>query len=711
MTRRLLLAMLAPGAALALWLALGGLLLRLTLDPAQRAGVAAATGPLVASHGALAVAWFLVAAALAAWGVFRLHEAHVAAPARLADATEVLVGDAAAPDLEPAGGAPTRALAGAINRLAGQRRVLQQEMAQLVAAASRDVAAQRDQLGALMAELDQSVVVCNADGRILLYNERARQLFRRLSRAPGMAAGAELIGLGRSIHGVIDRPLIAHAVETVERRGGSARFVTTTPAGHLLRVNMAPVRAAASRNAALEGYVLLLDDITDEHEAGSLRERQLIELTEGSRASLAGMQAALDMLDYPDLDAEGRARFNAVVRDEMAALGARLAAFAANPSQGPTSRWQLQEMLGADLLAAVQRRIEEDHGQTAEIDAPDPGLWLSVDSFALLEALADLAGRVGAAFGRPALRLRLARAGTRAHLDLAWSGGAEAAGTLGDWRGAPIEARGGRSSLSVGEVAERHGGEVWIERDRAGGPSCLRFLLPLAASGPVSAPALVGSRPEYYDFELFAGAGHGALDERSLAEIAYTVFDTETTGLDPAQGDEILQIGATRIVNGRLLPGECFDQLVDPGRSIPEASTRIHGIDPSMVRGKPAIAEVLPAFHAFASDTVLVGHNVAFDMRFLALKEDASGVRFDQPVLDTLLLASVVQPGDASHGLEALAARLGVAPAARHTALGDALTTAEVFLRLVPLLGQRGVLTLAQAQEASRSSQYARLRY
>ena len=317
--RRLVLAMLAPGAALAVWLALGGVLLRATLDPEQRAAVDAALGPLVATHGMLAVVWWLVAAALAAWAARRLYEAHVAAPARLADATRVLVGDAAAPDLVPAGRrGGARAGRARSTGSRAQRRALQADMARLVAEASRDVAEQRDQLGALMAELNQSVVVCNLDGRILLYNERARQLFRRLSRAPQGAGGAELIGLGRSIHGVIDRALIAHALETVERRiarGGdaaaaSARFVTGTPAGHLLRVSLAPVRPAAPEGPALTGFVLLLDDITEDYEAQSRRDRQLLELTEASRASLASMQAALDMLDYPDLDRAERDRFH-----------------------------------------------------------------------------------------------------------------------------------------------------------------------------------------------------------------------------------------------------------------------------------------------------------------------------------------------------------------------------------------------------------------
>jgi DNA polymerase III subunit epsilon len=225
-------------------------------------------------------------------------------------------------------------------------------------------------------------------------------------------------------------------------------------------------------------------------------------------------------------------------------------------------------------------------------------------------------------------------------------------------------------------------------------------------------PAPGDSRPAYYDFDLFAASAQSReSDDRPLGEIAYTVFDTETTGLDPAGGDEILQIGATRIVNGRLLGSECFDQLVDPKRSIPEAGIAVHGIRPEMVRGKPTLVEVLPAFHAFAADTVLVGHNVAFDMRFLTLKENASGVRFDQPVLDTLLLAAIVHPGEESHGLEAMAARLGIAVSGRHTALGDALATAEIFLKLLPLLRQRGILTLGQARAAAQTSYYARLRY
>ncbi|MET0380866.1 MAG: exonuclease domain-containing protein [Methyloceanibacter sp.] len=718
--RHLMFAMLAPGAALSVWLALGCMLLLATLDPAHRSAVDAALGPLVQSHGMLPVLWWLMAAVLAAWAVRRLYELHVAAAARLADATRVLIGDAGAPDLIPQGGAAIRDLTGAINGLAGRHRALQEDMARLVAEASRGVAQQRDQLGALMAELNQSVVVCNLDGRILLYNERARQLFRRLSRAPQGAGGGELIGLGRSIYGAFDRALIAHALGTIKRRAArgsdaataSARFVTGTRAGHLLRLSMAPVRPATSGGPELTGFVLLIDDITNEYEAHSRRDQQLVELTEASRASFASMQAALDMLDYPDLDVEERDSFHKVVRDEVSAMSARLAALAASTSQDLMTRWPLQEMLGADLLAAAAQRIEADTGQPVTSDDVDGLMWLSVDSFALIQALAFLAGRLVEPLGRPDLRLRLTRAGSRAHLDLIWSSQVARPEAPIGWQTSAMQIGDERSPLSVRDVVERHGGEVWFERDHARQLSFFRFLLPLATDEPAASVPPGTSRPEYYDFDLFAASeGSRALDERLLGDISYTVFDTETTGLDPAQGDEIIQIGATRIVNGKLLRRECFEQLIDPQRSIPEASSPYHGIRPEMVRGQPTIVEALPAFHAFVSDTVLVGHNVAFDMRFLKLKEAASGVRFNQPVLDTLLLSSVVHPNEASHGLEAIAERLGVTVSGRHTAVGDALATAEIFLKLIPLLRQKNILTLRQAREAAQDSYYARLRY
>jgi DNA polymerase-3 subunit epsilon len=278
-----------------------------------------------------------------------------------------------------------------------------------------------------------------------------------------------------------------------------------------------------------------------------------------------------------------------------------------------------------------------------------------------------------------------------------------------------MTAGGERSPLSVRDVVERHGGEFWLERERVRHRAFFRFLLPLASEREqldVATFVPQGSRPEYYDFDLFrATESSRELADRPLTELAYTVFDTETTGLNPGEGDEIIQIGAARVVNGKLLRQECFEQLVDPQRSIPAASIPIHGITPDMVAGQPTIDRVLPAFHTFAQDTVLVAHNAAFDMRFLQMKEALTGVRFDQPVLDTLLLSALVHPNQESHRLEAIAERFNIAVIGRHTALGDAIVTAEVFLKLIPLLAEMGIHTLGQALEAAQETYYARIRY
>ena len=694
-----------------------------TLDVGERDTVAA----VLASRAMLVVMFWLAVFGLAVGGLSRLFGQFVEAPARLHEQAQVLLTANAAPEIEAQGSQANRGLAAAINALAHQRTQLQQDVARQIAEASRGIEQERSRLSALMAELTQSVLVCNLDGRILLYNSRARAQFRGWSRTPLTAGGAELIGLGRSIYAVFERQLVTHALETLQQRAEagvanpSAQFVTSTPSGQLLRVQMAAVHhpasqdAAAAPEAALSGFVLMLDDITRDFEQEALRDRLLLGLTEGSRASLGNLQAAVEMLELPDLEATMRERFQGVVRDEVATMTARVQTLAADVLAGMKTRWPMEDMLGADLVSAGLRRIEALGAVRVSAIDVDATLWLKVDSYSLLQALVYLAGRLVDEYEVRTLQLRLQAAGPRAQLDLVWFGQAMSTETVMNWQMEAMRSGADATPLTVRDVVERHGGEFWFERERVRNEAFFRFLLPCAtAQDPLAAEQFVrgDSRPEFYDFDLFQTSAQGrALDERSLAELTYTVFDTETTGLNPSAGDEIIQIGATRIVNGKLLRRECFDQLVDPQRTMAAASIAIHGIRPEMLEGQPTILEVLPVFHAFAHDTVLVAHNAAFDMRFLQLKEAATGLRFDQPVLDTLLLSAWLHPNQASHRLEAIAQRLGLPVVGLHTALGDAMLTAEVFLGLIPLLHAKGVHTLGQARAAALQTYQARLRY
>jgi DNA polymerase III subunit epsilon len=312
------------------------------------------------------------------------------------------------------------------------------------------------------------------------------------------------------------------------------------------------------------------------------------------------------------------------------------------------------------------------------------------------------------------LELALGRDAQHVHLDLRWRGVHLGPELQREWEERSLSAGDGGPPFTVREVLSRHGAEAWSTA-LDDGRALLRVVLsPLEARtltpparGPRPSP---GPRPEFYDFDLFERADERSpFDDRPLERLAYTVFDTETTGLDPAGGDELVSIGAVRIVNGRVLGGEVFEQLIDPRRSVPEAAVRVHGISRDMLAGQPPVEEVLPRFARFAEDTVLVGHDVAFDLRFFELKEELTGVRLRQPVLDTLLLDAVANPEEEDHSLEAMAERLGVSVVGRHTALGDALVTAEIFVRLLPLLRAGGIETLGAAREAARRTRSARV--
>ncbi len=225
------------------------------------------------------------------------------------------------------------------------------------------------------------------------------------------------------------------------------------------------------------------------------------------------------------------------------------------------------------------------------------------------------------------------------------------------------------------------------------------------------------SRPEFYDFDLFkagdvkAGKENIDLLDTNLKNLMYTVFDTETTGLDTDGGDEIISIGAVRIVNSKIVYQDLFEELVDPKRDIPLESYNIHGINYEMVAGKKDINATLPIFKNYTSQSVLVGHNIAFDMKMLKVKEKATNIKFSNPVLDTLLLSAILHPTQEKHDMESIAKRLGVDILGRHTALGDAIATAEIFIKLIDILNSNGILTLKDAINASQKTYYARLKY
>lgn len=173
---------------------------------------------------------------------------------------------------------------------------------------------------------------------------------------------------------------------------------------------------------------------------------------------------------------------------------------------------------------------------------------------------------------------------------------------------------------------------------------------------------------------------------RPLEETRFVVLDTETTGLQAYAGDEICSIALIEM-QGFELTGREFNTLIFPGRKIPAASTRIHHLTDADVKNAPLIEEVMLEIADFIGESVLVGHHIGFDIRFLnRILQRELLCHLKHPWLDTMLLY-LVHTGRVGHyTLEEVADYAKVEVQGRHTARGDAITTAEVFRRIAAVL-------------------------
>lgn len=169
-------------------------------------------------------------------------------------------------------------------------------------------------------------------------------------------------------------------------------------------------------------------------------------------------------------------------------------------------------------------------------------------------------------------------------------------------------------------------------------------------------------------------------DETKTFEGTYVVFDTETTGLE-SNKDEIIEIGACKIVNGRI--DETFSTFVKPNKRIPREITELTGITNEMVADAPTINYVLPDFYKFCHGANIVGHNVAFDMGFIHAISKKLSYNFNHPTIDTIEMARSKVPGLKNYKLGTVVERLGIVLDNAHRAINDATATAKVFIKLM----------------------------
>jgi DNA polymerase III subunit epsilon len=183
-----------------------------------------------------------------------------------------------------------------------------------------------------------------------------------------------------------------------------------------------------------------------------------------------------------------------------------------------------------------------------------------------------------------------------------------------------------------------------------------------------------------------------------LSELPAVALDTETTGLDP-NNDRVISIGAVRLHGARLYRSRTLNMLVNPGRSIPNRTIAIHGISNAMVSDAPSFDQIADRVLDYAGGLMLVGHHIDFDVAILRSETQRCGREW-RPAgsLDVMLLYVGLFPDRHALRLDDIAAALDVPVVGRHSALGDALTTGEIFVRLIDTMSSQGIDTLEAAQ-------------
>lgn len=188
-----------------------------------------------------------------------------------------------------------------------------------------------------------------------------------------------------------------------------------------------------------------------------------------------------------------------------------------------------------------------------------------------------------------------------------------------------------------------------------------------------------------------------------LISLEAVALDTETTGLD-ARTARIVEIGIVKLQGERILAGDPFQRLVNPGGAVPPTATGIHGLGDADLRSAPRFPELAAELDGILGQATVIGHDIGYDLTVLAREYALAGRSWRVPrALDVGSLARIAMPTLARYSLDALCDWQEIRIERRHRAVPDARAAAELFVRLIPLLRARNIRTLADAEAACRA--------
>lgn len=554
---------------------------------------------------------------------------------------------------------------------------------------AKDAARIRHELEAVLEVLEVPLLLCDRHQRVLMLNPAAKAFF----------TDHPALGLGRHLGQLLPLPNLTETLKKLPT-DGSPRQLLMHHEERWLRCDLRRVRA--NHGEAL----ITLSDTTEAHASHQRWRQPLASLLPQLRGHTASLTTTAEALSGAPIESEIRGKLEKAMHEESQVMGDLIDQLSRVLESIQLDQTCLSDTWSGDLTAALVELCE-----SLKIDITPIGIpaWFRADSPTLLVMLEALLPTLSQSTERQVFEVEFCLGNRRVYLDLVWRGSPISQHQLDTWQSLPLSEQ--PLAPRVSDVLSQHNSDWWCLPDHDREHARLR--IPLPATDRYAEPERQHtSRPEFHDFSIAElPPPDDALGSRLLNQLEMVVFDTETTGLKLRDGDCVISIGACRIVNGRLLANEQFDQLVNPERNIPADSTAIHGIHEQDVQNSPPIRVVLPRFRHYVGQAVIVAHNAAFDLLAIDLPAKEADLQFDMPVLDTLLLSRAIDPNLETHGLDALSERFQISfPAGtRHTALGDARVTAELLLNLIPRLEARGITTLQQALDFQATAETVRV--
>lgn len=548
-----------------------------------------------------------------------------------------------------------------------------------------------ERLEKILGDYKEAIVICDPHAWILLFNPQAKQLF-----------DSPALSIRHSLFGLCHQAPFADAFRLLRQRAAEAPrfgaelieidFVCSTIRGAtLLNCHM---RLVLTDQDSEFVFVLFFDQIPKQIDETGWKASCLAAMIEELRRPLANLNAAAENLKAnPDMARDARVAFETVVATESAVLISRFEAVVQESRALTYSQWPLTDIYSSDLIRSVIRKLGAGDKVTATMTGVP--LWLHADSHAIMLTLEALVGTVNQAASVSQVDIEVLPGHHKVYCDIVWQGEPVPQTVVDSWSHLPLA--GAAARMTVADVLDRHGSDMWCQHHDREGYSRLRIPLPAARRfGDKEESASWPDRP--LRPALLPGAGTLAeVADRPLASLAYVVFNTVATGLEPAADTDILEIAGVRVEALRILTDVNFQTLVNPQRPIPPTSVSFHGVTDGEVKGKPPIKVALSQFRAFTGDAILVGHNAALDLALLQAKGEQAKVRFDNMVLDTLLLALALDPEATDHSLDGVCRRLGLPRQGGNGAMATSFSTAQLFLRLIELLATHGITSLGQA--------------